>query len=372
MSSDSLRIVHPESVADYRRDHEDPYAASLPPLLVDRRRIVQSSAFRRLQHKTQVFVAGSGDHFRTRMTHTLEVADLARSIAHLLGLNAELAELVGLAHDLGHPPFGHAGERALDSCMQGHGGFEHNAHTLRTVEVLEHSYPEFRGLNLTRVLRECLAKHETRYDHPDPHPLQDGAAAPLEGQIGDLADRLAYGLHDLQDGLYAGLFEPEALDDLELWRRCCPRPTSGRSAALRVLRPTIDRMRQVLVGNVVDEARRRAGLGSGQTLGGVSERIPGLIALAGPLEAELRQVEAFLAERVYRSQRLVRMDTKARRVLTAVFEAFVAEPRLLPGRYAERVKEQGAHRVVADYIAGMTDRFCQTEHARLFDARMDA
>jgi dGTPase len=177
-------------------------------LVVDRQRVVHSAAFRRLQHKTQVFVAPDTDHFRTRLTHTLEVAHLARCMAERLGLVPDLAEVVALAHDLGHPPFGHAGERALRACLRDHGGFEHNQHTLRIVEELEHPYPEFRGLNLTHAVRECLAKHATPYDQPGEHPLRDGRPPPPEGLVVDLADRLTYALHDLQDGLYAGLVNP--------------------------------------------------------------------------------------------------------------------------------------------------------------------
>jgi dGTPase len=357
------------------REHEDLFARDLPPFVVDRRRIIQSASFRRLQHKTQVFVAGTGDHFRTRMTHTLEVAELARSIAQMLELNFELAEIVGLAHDLGHAPFGHAGERALAECMKDHGGFEHNAHSLRTVEYVEHPYPAFRGLNLTHIVRECLAKHSTQYDKPGAHALQDGRAAPPEGQVADLADRLAYGLHDLQDGLYADLFDPEMLDEVAIWRRCAtgPTPTSRRQSR-RHLRPVIDRIRQTLLDGVVSETRRRvAELGAKEraSVEGDGVRVGGLVALPGELDGELRALERFLLEQVYRSPRLVRMDAKAKRVLTAVFDAYVGEPRLMPKRFAERVGAQGVHRVASDYIAGMTDRYCQDEHARLFDATVN-
>ena len=354
------------------REHADPYVGAQPPLRVDRRRIVHSAAFRRLQHKTQVFVAGAGDHFRTRLTHTLEVADLARTIAADLGLDAELAETIALAHDMGHPPFGHAGEKTLDDCMRDHGGFEHNVHALRVVDYLEHPYPEFRGLNLTHTVRECLAKHTTRYDQPGAHPLQDGVAPPLEGQVAAVADRLAYGLHDVQDGLYADLLDPEALSGLQLWRLCEQRPLGGTPRqSRRALRPTIDRLRLALVEGVVSMTRQRARQAGVDDLAIGSQRAD-LVTLPAELEAPLREFEAFLLENIYRSQRLVRMDTKARRVLSRVFEAYVAEPRLMPQRFARRVDEQAVQRVAADYIAGMTDLFCQQEHARLFDARMDA
>jgi dGTPase len=344
-------------VTAFARTHADPLADGLPPLMVDRQRIVHSASFRRLEHKTQVFVALEGDHYRTRLTHTLEVAHLARLLAASLGLNADLAEAAALAHDLGHPPFGHAGERALSDAAVAAGlpeGFEHNAHSLRVVEELEHPYPMFHGLNLTREVRECLAKHSTGFDNPAPHELHDGRAAPPEGRIAALADRLAYGLHDLQDGLYAGLIDPTDLSDLAFWREAYEGPPPGESPRWRShLRPTVDRIQRRLLEDV--------------SRGGTAR-----IGLSPASDARLVELERFLLKAVYRHHRLVRMDAKARRILTAVFEAYVAEPRLMPRRYSERVAAQGAARVAVDYVAGMTDRFCLEEHARLFDPRVTA
>lgn len=338
----------------FARDYPDPHVGSLPPLAVDRQRIIHSAAFRRLEYKTQVFVALEGDHYRTRLTHTLEVADVARILAATLELDADLAECAALAHDLGHPPFGHAGERALDECTHSHGGFEHNAHSLRVVEYLEHPYPEFRGLNLTRAVRECLAKHSTQFDKPGSHPLQDGKPASPEGQIAALADRLAYGLHDLQDGLHAGLIDPNELAGVELWRSAYSGPPTGESAAWRGhLRPAMDRIQSALVADVVESFRGT------QTMG-----------LSANMDARLQALEAFLLANLYRHHRLVRMDSKARRIIRAVFEAYIAEPALMPKRYVSRISELGIHRVATDYIAGMTDRYCLEEHARLFDPRM--
>jgi len=383
---------------DLQRAHPDPYAADRPPLTVDRQRIIHSSAFRRLQYKTQVFVSRQGDHFRSRLTHTLEVANLARCVAERLRLNAELAEVVALAHDLGHPPFGHAGERALDECLRRHSdgeGFEHNLHSLRVVEYLEHPYPEFRGLNLTAAVRQCLATHSTPYDRPDAQPA---AAAPLEGRAVALADRLAYALHDLQDGLYAGLLEPADVEGLELWRETYsgPRPTRIEDCR-RHLRPTVERMQALLLDDAAEEfSKGTASRPQPEERGTVSrsraipppatERI-GRPAGRGGLEpgndtagvrftprgeALLAPLCALLHERVYRDGSVVRMDSKARRIVCAIFSAYASEPQLMPRRFAERVAEQRAARVAVDYIAGMTDRFCQEEYARLFDARMEA
>ena len=342
---------------DLSREHQDPLADTLPPLVLDRQRIVHSAALRRLLRKTQVFVALEDDHFRTRMTHTLEVAHLARCLVEKLGLNADLAEVVALAHDLGHPPFGHAGEEALRDCMKDHGGFEHNQHTLRIVEELEHPYPHFRGLNLTRVVRSCLAKHHTRYDQPGKHPLQDGRPPPPEGFVVALADRVAYGLHDLQDGLYAGLFDPAGLNQIELWRTAYDGPPLNSPQAWRGhLRPTIDRILATLIADAVESTR-----GHGDVA----------VRLSAEAERRLVELDRFLFDNVYRSDRLVRADAEARRVVTAMFESYVSQPRLMPPRYSGRVAVQGAHRVVTDYLAGMTDRYCLQEHARLFKARVD-
>lgn len=357
----------------FAREHAEPRTDWLAPLVSDRTRIVQSSAFRRLQHKTQVFVVGRDDHFRTRLTHTLEVADLARLIAAALGLSTDLAEVVSLAHDLGHPPFGHAGERALDECLRAQGGFEHNRHALRVVEFLEHPYPAYRGLNLTRVVRECLAKHTTRYDQPGDHPLQDGAPPPLEGQIAATADELAYSLHDLADGLHAGLIRPDRLAGLALWQAAYdgPDPTQGEAWRGHI-RPAIDAMQRLLIEDLLAETRRRlCEAGVDRQAAALTCRAP-LVQHSDGTAAARAELNALLRTELYCAHTLIRMDNKAARIVRELFDAYVQEPRLLPPRFALRVAEQGAARVAADYLAGMTDRFCRQEHARLFDARTDA
>lgn len=400
---------------DLSREHPDPLADSAPPLALDRQRIVRSSAFRRLQHKTQVFLSLESDHDRTRLTHTLEVADLSRTLARAIGLNEELAEVVALAHDLGHPPFGHAGELALRECNAAAqarevalraqdpvgesnvraataAGFEHNAHSLRVVEVLEHPYPGFRGLNLTRVVRECLAKHTTKYDQPGAHPLQDGRPPPPEGQVAAVADWLTYTLHDLQDGVYAGLVEPAQLAPLELWRRACDdRPPASPSEMRSRLRTIVDRLALACVQDIAAESLRRmrtaaaspgsaapsapASTGSAApnvaaSTGSVAPNVAastGCVAPSAAIERGVSELQSLLTDAVYRHPRVRRSDFKAKRIVRELFEAYVAEPDLLPTRYAERVAVQGAARVATDYLAGMTDRYCLAEHARLFD-----
>lgn len=337
--------------ADWSRAHPDALATALPPLVLDRQRIVRSAAFRRLQYKTQVFVAAEEDHFRTRLTHTLEVAHLARLIAARVNLRTDLAEVVALAHDLGHPPFGHAGETALNDAMAENGGFEHNVHALRVVDHLEHPYPDFRGLNLTRIVRECLAKHSTRFDAPSKHELQDGRPAPLEGQAAAYADRFTYGLHDLADGLYAGLIDFGALMDIDLWQRSYEGPDQPGSGDLRRhLRPALDRIQSALFGGFTLKTER--------------------LICDATLDEEFGAIEALLLRSLYRHEKLARMDAKARRVISDVFEAYVGDTDQLPARFAGRVQHEGRHRVAADYVAGMTDRFCLREHRRLFDPRV--
>jgi dGTPase len=337
---------------DLSREHPDSYAADRPPLAVDRQRVIHSAAFRRLQYKTQVFVAPHGDHFRSRLTHTLEVAALARMIADTLGLSAELAEVVALAHDLGHPPFGHAGERALDECLQQHGGrFEHNQHTLRVVTELEHPYPDFHGLNPTGAVRACLRTHTTAYDRPESATSEP---APLEGQVVAQADPLAYVSHDLQDGLHVGLLTPDDLAEVELWRLAYAGPRSpSREDLLRHLRPTVERLQTLLI----DELR--------------SAFDGGRVELVDESRRRLDALRELLHARVYRNPAVVRMDEDAGRMVHTVFDALLANPQQMPARYAARVEHDGPARVAADYVAGMTDRFCQNEHARLLESRTD-
>lgn len=360
------------------RVHADPAEGRLDPFALDRHRILHCTAFHRLAYKTQVFVTHEGDHFRTRLTHTVEVAEIARLLAGALEANVDLAEVVALAHDLGHPPFGHAGESALAERMQHHGGFEHNAQTLRTVDYLEHPFPEFRGLNLSFELRECLAKHDTKYDRPAlvsagldglDDLLDAGANPPIEGQIAALADRIAYDCHDLEDALGAGLIYEEQLAELSLWQ-IAAQPIRGQypdAHLSAVRRPILDQLLDHLLTAAVEETAQRLSAADVRSSDDVRQCPDRLVGLPAGVEADLVGLERFLAVNVYKHHRLIRMDDKAGRFLGRLFDAYVAEPRLMPPRFASRTDAFGNHRVACDYLAGMTDRFCQDEYKRLFE-----
>lgn len=355
-----------------------------PPFELDRRRILHCTAFRRLMHKTQVFVTHEGDHFRTRLTHTLEVVAHAQRIASRLRLNAPLAGAVALAHDLGHSPFGHAGEKALAELMATHGGFEHNVQSLRVVDYLEHPYPAFRGLNLSFELRESLIKHCTPFDKPEAvgpprepatrELLDTGRLPPLEGQVANLADQIAYSVHDLEDGLMQGMIAEDALAGCDLWREAAApiRADFPQAPIAAVRRPILDALGDRLAADVVTESTARIAAASVQAVDDVRGAVRPLIAFSSEMERRLGDLQGLLRRHVYRHHQVVRMDSKARRLIRELFAAYSAEPNLLPPRYFERIAEQGAPRVICDYVAGMTDRYCRQECARLFDpGRLD-
>lgn len=365
----SLGRPHAETPADLAAGADSPFE-------IDRRRILHCTAFRRLVHKTQVFVSHEGDHFRTRLTHTLEVTAHAQRLARRLNLNATLAGAVAMAHDLGHPPFGHAGEKALNELMAGRGGFEHNVQSLRVVDYLEHPYPAFRGLNLSFELRESLIKHCTPYDRPDESATSDptlaalyacGPLPPLEGQVANLADLIAYSLHDLEDGLMQGMLDESLLAESTLWRDAFGRVRAQwpDRPLVGIRRPVLDAIADRLVQDVAEEsARRIAGV---KTVDDVRRAGRPLIAFSGDMQERVDALQRILMTHVYRNHRVVRMDAKARRLIRDLFQAYCDEPYLMPQRYVERIAEQGLERVVCDYVAGMTDRFCRQECARLFD-----
>ena len=354
-SSDSAR-KHPEDEHSYRTCFQR-----------DRARIVHCSAFRRLDFKTQVFVPHEQDHFRTRLTHTLEVAQIGRDLGRALGLNEDLIEAVALAHDLGHSPFGHAGEEALDELMADCGGFEHNRQSLRVVDYLEHPYPEFRGLNLTRAVRECIARHETRYDTPACEDFEAGAFAPIEGQLVDLADEIAYTSADLDDALASGWIAPADLSGCELWRRAW-RQVEAHTPGAREIHKRIRATKAILAipaDDLLDATRAnigRLGIDSAQAARRAQQKC---VAFSPGIRAELDQVQEFLLNNVYCNPLCMDRQRASRTVVRELFAAYTGQPALLPKRYQRRIDGVGLERVVCDYVAGMTDRFCQQEHQRI-------
>ncbi len=337
----------------------------------DRDRVIHSTAFRRLEYKTQVFVNHEGDYYRTRLTHTMEAAQVTRTLARILRLNEDLAEAVALAHDLGHTPFGHAGERVLDRLMANHGGFDHNSQSLRTVDLLEERYPHFRGLNLTWEVREGIVKHSTRYDRPQVFEFDADLAPCLEAQIVDFADEIAYNAHDIDDGLQSGMLDPEALASVPLWAEVFAEALrASPGASVRVLRyQAVRRLIDLMVTDLAVTLERRLAETRIETLADVRRCKPRLVEFSPEMTARNRALKTFLYEHLYTHHRVTRMTQKAERILTALFEAYVAEPRQLPPHVTRRAHEEGEsmHRVIADYIAGMTDRFAVEEYKKLFD-----
>jgi len=358
------------SQATRGRVHAEPEHAFRLAFQRDRDRIIHSTAFRRLEYKTQVFVNHEGDYYRTRLTHTMEAAQITRTVARGLRLNSDLAEAVALAHDLGHTPFGHAGERVLNELMAEHGGFEHNGHSLRLVDQLEERYPRFPGLNLTWEVREGIVKHTPPYDKPLARDFEPGRAPSLEAQLVDYSDEIAYNSHDIDDGLKSGLLTFEQLEEVSLWRQAYGRmrqqyPDVGaRIWRYQSLRHIIDLLVTDMVATI--EARLdEAGIG---TADDVRAHGAPLVGFSPTIEAHRQELKAFLMKHLYRHYQVVRMAEKARRVMTELFTAFLAEPQQLPPHIlARRGPEVSLARVISDYIAGMTDRFVLQEHRRLFD-----
>jgi dGTPase len=337
----------------------------------DRDRIVHSTAFRRLEYKTQVFVNHEGDLFRTRLTHSIEVAQIARSIARALRLNDDLTEAIALAHDLGHTPFGHAGQDALNDCMAAHGGFEHNLQSLRIVDKLEERYGAFDGLNLMFETRAGILKHcspaRARELGPVGERFLNDRRPSLEAQICNLADEIAYNNHDVDDGLRSGLIMLDQLDSIDLFARHAgwARAEFPGLAGRRLVHETVRRMIDAQVTDLLAETARRLKEAGVTTLADI-ERAPPLVAFSADMAAENRALKTFLRERLYRHYQVVRMTSKARRIIRELFDAFMAEPRLLPPQYQQCAEMESLPRAISDYIAGMTDRYAMKEHRRLF------
>jgi dGTPase len=346
----------------------------------DRDRIIHSSAFRRLAYKTQVFVNHEGDLFRTRVTHSIEVAQIGRSIARALALNETLAEAISLAHDLGHTPFGHAGQDALNECMRDYGGFEHNLQSLRTVDELEERYALFPGLNLTFECREGILKHcavsKARELGDVGERFLRRQQPGLEAQLANLADEIAYNNHDVDDGIRAGLITLEEAAQVPLVQRQFDEvmrlypDLSGR----RRVHETVRRMVNEIVIDVIESSLTRIQAAQPQDIDAVRSRTEPLMGMSEPMRAQHLELKQFLREQVYRHQRVLRMTTKAKRVVNALFTAFMDEIKLMPAehrdtalRAEQRDGVSGRARIVADYIAGMTDRYAILEYQRLFD-----
>ena len=337
----------------------------------DRDRIIHSAAFRRLEYKTQVFVNHEGDYYRTRLTHTMEVAQITRTVARALGLNEDLAEAVALAHDLGHPPFGHAGEHILHERMKDHGGFDHNAQSLRTIDWIEVRYPHFRGLNLTFEVREGIIKHSDFQSRPAAQQFDTRFFACLEAQIVDLADEIAYLAHDVDDGAKAQMLTLDDLNCSSLFRDAARVAKSlGQNMDARVERyQTVIRMIDAMATDLAESLRDRI---ERMRIGSVEDVRQAQAALADfspPMAEQVKELKRLMNERLYSHYRVRRMTEKAGRVLAALFDTYMSEPRQMPPHVVARIDSGGepTARVVADYIAGMTDRFALDEHRKLFD-----
>jgi len=355
----------------------------------DRARIIHSRAFRRLEYKTQVFLNGTGDHLRTRLTHTIEVASISRTIARALSLNEDLAEAIALAHDLGHAPFGHSGEEMLAECMRGHGGFEHNRQSLRVVELLEAVYPDFPGLNLTFEVCEGLQKHQAFYDppekvaqasslrrkdgKPEARPTLKKYRCPvLEAQIANLADEITYYSHDLDDAVDFQILDAAQLDENEVWRGSHERVLSrhsespGQEFHKVIIRDIID----VQVEDVVRTSVETIAESGVQSADDVRRQSVPLIRYSDRLLKANRELRRFLYKSVYYHPRVAEVNKRACEMLRSVFEAYVQEPQRLGEAAAKRIEQEGLYRTVCDYLAGMTDRYLLEEHARMMEERV--
>jgi dGTPase len=334
----------------------------------DRDRILHTTAFRRLEYKTQVFINYEGDYYRTRLTHTLEVAQIGRTVARALGANEDLLEAISLAHDLGHPPFGHSGEAALARLMVDHGGFDHNKQSLRIVTMLEKRYPRFAGLNLTWEVREGIVKHESEYDIADATDYTPDLRGHLEAQIANAADELAYTAHDLDDGLRSEMITPGMLSGIALWEILAEN-SGWRSDELDSL--TRHEMIRHLIGLEVTDLVRTTNqklTASGVRSVDELQRLPyNVIDFSEDMHRRNRELKDFLYAKLYRHHRVVRMAVKAERIIGELFKAYRAEPAMLPGHVQNLISEHGLERTICDYIAGMTDRFAVEEYQKLFE-----
>jgi dGTPase len=356
-SKDSKGRAYLDSEPDYRTAFQR-----------DRDRIIHTTAFRRLEYKTQVFINYEGDYYRTRLTHTIEVAQIGRTIARSLGGNEDLIEAICLAHDLGHSPFGHAGEAVLARLMKEYGGFDHNRQSLRIVTELEQRYPEFPGLNLTWEVREGMVKHESEYDISDASAYNPDLRGDLEAQIANVADELAYTAHDLDDGLRSGMLTPRMLEGISLWEILTDQikwrgPEMEEVARHKLIRQLIGMEVTDLV-TATDTRLKESGAQSPLDIQKLSYNV---IGFSEEMRRRNRELKDFLYSKMYRQYRVVRMQVKAERILEEIFNAYREEPSTLPGQFQAFVNQRGLERTICDYIAGMTDRYAIEEHQKLFN-----
>jgi dGTPase len=346
------------------RKYSEPSHAYRMEFQRDRARIIHSRAFRRMEYKTQVFLNRAGDHLRTRLTHSIEVASISRTIARALGLNEDLAEAIALAHDLGHAPFGHSGEEMLAECMRDHGGFDHNRQSLRVVELLETPYPNFPGLNLTFEVREGLRKHEQAFKAPDGETYN---CTSLEAQVADLADEITYYSHDLDDAVDFEILSPAQLEQNEVWRKShravLARYGGGRDPELHklIIRDIIDKE----VHDLVATSAKSIAESAVQSADEMRRQPAPLIRYSDELADANRALRKFLYQNVYYHPRVSEVNRRACEMLRRVFEAYLVDPERLGDGATRRIEKEGLHRTVCDYVAGMTDRYLMEEYARL-------
>ncbi|MHC4131006.1 MAG: dGTP triphosphohydrolase [Planctomycetota bacterium] len=348
-------VVEKSSKGRRFREKEHPYRNAFER---DRDRIIHSEAFRRLEGKTQVFAPAASDSYRNRLTHSIEVSQIGRTIARMLRVNESLTETICLAHDLGHPPFGHIGEKILDLLMSRYGGFEHNQQTLRVVDLLEHPYPDFIGLNLMYETRLSLARHKSPYDKPKKMGFKE-TNCPIEGQIANMADRIAYNCHDLEDGLRAGLITTRQLKGIELFNHAqehigANKIQDNSVEKTRTAKATID----ILVSDCIYASTNTiAGIGP-KTYRDIYKTGRDFICLSVEKEAQLKELERFLLEKLYQHESLIQTEEKIKEHLKLLLEKLLQQPKQMPSYYQRLIDTEGLERVTADYIAGMTDRYC--------------
>ena len=348
------------------RVHNEPPPSYRTHFMRDRDRIIHSTAFRRLEYKTQVFVNHEGDYYRTRLTHALEVQQIARTIAKALALNESLTEAISLAHDIGHTPFGHAGEAKLNELMKDHDGFEHNVQGLRVVDVLEHRYSDFRGLNLCYETREGIIKHETDYDSPSPakDDFDPTSPASLECQIANIADEIAYNAHDLDDGLKSNYLKLDQLKKVTIWNNIYEK-TDSKLEELERIYMAIRNFIKFEVRDVIGTSLNNIKENKIKSLKDVYSKPP-LVKFSDELESLNRELKDFLLKNLYHHYKVIKMQEKSKRIIDALFSIYIKETHQLPPQFQKTIPEFGKERVICDYIAGMTDRFVQYEYERLF------